>query len=469
MNPVVICAVPYVDTKDPIMAPAVLKSALVNAGIKSVAIDLNIEIVNIVNNHPRRQELLNLFFSQQVDKTVTKDLINLIDYCANRIVKFNPQIVALSLLVYTCQTFTRWLCLAIRRKHKCKIVIGGSGIKNFIADSDDDFCQQVTQSGLVDDFIAGDGEISFVEYCKGNVSYPGINTWNWQPIKNLNDLPYPDYKDYKFDQYRKKALPLNDSRGCVRQCEFCDIIEYWKKFQYRSAENIFSEMLYQASKYNIRDFQLRNSLSNGNMKEFRKLIDLIAHYNTGKNTDQQLSWNGYFIIRGATQHPEDLWRKLKITNATLSIGIESVVPHVRHRMGKVFENEDIDYHLAMAQKHSVPLVLLMMVGYPTETLADFEFTKQWFKDRKQYAANSVIMLNLSFASILPGTKLFRNRESMNIKTGSIPSIWINQNLNITSTQRKQYLLDLQNICRDECGFNTATNEETIKHTIDTLH
>ena len=39
----------------------------------------------------------------------------------------------------------------------------------------------------------------------------------------------------------------------------------------------------------------------------------------------------------------------------------------------------------MAKKYSVPLLLLLIIGYPTETHEDFEFTKQWFQDRQQYA------------------------------------------------------------------------------------
>jgi hypothetical protein len=119
----------------------------------------------------------------------------------------------------------------------------------------------------------------------------------------------------------------------------------------------------------------------------------------------------------------------------------------------------------MGKKYSVPLILLIIVGYPTETLADYEYTKQWFRDRKQYA-DSVAFVNLSFASILPGTQLSRKSEEYGIKRGKLPSIWINQNLNITSEVRVAYLLELYNICANECGFITATNAQTIEHTLD---
>ena len=61
------------------------------------------------------------------------------------------------------------------------------------------------------------------------------------------------------------------------------------------------------------------------------------------------------------------------------MGIESVVERVRIALGKNFTNDDIDYHLAMAKKYSVPLLLLLIVGYPTESQQDFEFTKEVIK------------------------------------------------------------------------------------------
>jgi hypothetical protein len=463
---VVVCAVPFIDSTDPIMAPAVLKSCLTTAGIDSVAIDLNIKIVNAIVEHPNKKKILDFFFSQIIHKEVVDDLTEIIDYCADEIIKHKPSIVALSLLIYSCQIFTRWLCAAIKQKHSCQIVVGGTGTKNFIADHRINFCTQMKDLGLIDDYILGDGEISIVRYCQGNIDYSGINSTTWTPIPNLNNLPYPDYTDYDFSLYRLPVIPLCDTRGCVQECEFCDIIQHWKKFQYRTADDIFNEMQYQLNKYKINYFDFRSSLSNGNTREFKKLLSLICDYNKHKPKANQISWSGYFIVRSSKQHPEDLWPLLRDSNAMLFVGIESVISTVRNRMGKKFTNEDIDYHLEMAQKYNVPLGLLMIVAYPTETLKDYEYTKQWFRDRKCYAESPVAFLNLSFASILPGTTLEQNSESMNIQQGKLPSIWINQNLKISSSQRIEYMLELNKICTEECGFKSLTNEQTIEHTVD---
>jgi len=461
---IVIAAVPYVDTQEAIMAPALLKASLKLHNIDSVALDLNIDVVNFIESHPNKQKIADFFFSQIVHPEVIDDVSYLIENCATEIAKRQPTIIALSLLIYSCQIFTRWLCASLR--HKCpnaRIVVGGTGIKNFIADNNNNFCLQAKNLGLIDDYISGDGDLSFVEYVQGNYNYPGINTDHWQPMPDLNQMACPDFSDYNFELYQKDVIPVNDTRGCVKNCEFCDVIEYWTKFQFRTAENIFAEMLSQIEKLKRYQFSFRSSLVNGNMKEFKKLLDLMVEYNHTHPRDQQISWGGYFIVRSASQHPEDLWKKIKLSNGTLLIGVESVVQSVRNRLGKTFLDEDLDYHLDIAQQYQIPLVLLIIVAYPTETIADYEYTKQWFIDRKRYAQNSVTSINLSFASILPGTQLKRNSEKYNIKQGNLPSIWINQNLNITSEQRIEYLLELKKICQ-EAGFKGVTNEQTIEHT-----
>lgn len=459
---------PLVETTEAIMAPALLKATLAQHAIASVAMDLNIEVLDRLHNHPRRQRCFDFFFSQTIHDDTIDDIIDLVDFCSRRICDQKPHIIALSLLVYSCQTFTAWLCLRLRQQcPTARIVIGGTGIRNFIASADLSFVDHMQNMGLIDDYIVGDGDIAFPEYCKGNYNYPGINSRHWQRVPDLNSVPWPDYDDYDFALYKDKDIPLCDSRGCVRNCEFCDIIEYWTKFQYRYADNVFAEMLWQIEKTGRSNFGFRNSLVNGNMKEFPRLLDMIIEYNQTRTGSQQISWHGYFIVRSATQHPAGLWQRIKASNGALALGVESVVQRVRNGMGKTFTNQDLDQHLEMARQYSVPLVLLIIVGYPTETLDDYEYTKQWFRDHAVYANHSVSRVVLSLASVLPNTRLARNAEQHGLQLHpKLPSIWINQNLNITNQQRVEYLLELKRICTEECGFTTLTNEQTLEHSYD---
>jgi hypothetical protein len=445
---ILFCSAPGTFSQRPTLAPAILKSCVSAAGFHSSAIDLNIEVCNLIAQNPRKQLIENFFKSQKIHESIVDDLSELLDFCVNRIVEFNPRTVSLSLLTQDSQFFVIWLGYHLKNLHpNIKILIGGSGIKNFIAESQINFAELLKIRGYIDDYINGDGEVSIVEYLKNNRVYPGINSGTWTPIADLNSLPWPDFSDYNFSDYGEPGIPICDSRGCVRTCEFCDVIEHWKKYQYRTADNIFAEMQHQIQQHNITRFFFYNSLTNGNMKEFQKLLDLICDYNE-TNPTKQISWDGYFIVRNKKQHPEEFWEKIKKSNGYLQLGIESVIEKVRVDLGKNFTNEDIDYHLDMAKKYSVPLLLLLIVGYPTETRKDFEFTKQWFRDRKQYAGNPIRQVVFSLSAILPNTKLERKQTEYGIVRGEIPTVWMTPFNEISTQDRLDYFDDLSELLQD---------------------
>ena len=99
----------------------------------------------------------------------------------------------------------------------------------------------------------------------------------------------------------------------------------------------------------------------------------------------------------------------------------------------------------MAKKYSVPLLLLLIVGYPTETQQDFEFTKQWFRDRQQYAGMPIDQVIFSLSAILPNTKLERKQQEYGIVRGEIPTIWMTQGTDISTQDRINYFNELNEL------------------------
>ena len=451
---VLITSVPFTDTAEPIMAPALLQSILQLHGYNAVGIDLNAWVYNYIKQHAEKHKLLDFFYNQTICPTIIDELVFIIDHCTNEILKYQPTCVGLSLFSHHSQVFTKWLAASLKTAEPgIKIIIGGAGMHNHIAANRSFFCEDVIKLGIVDDYISGDADKSIIEYFKGNTSYYGINTVSWLQDNDMGLLPMPNYSNYNMDQYDNKCIPLMDSRGCVKNCEFCDIVEYWQKFNFRSAESIFNEILSQIETYNIRHIAFRNSLINGNLKEFKKLLVLIADYNRGLPREHQISWGSYFIVRQASQHPPEMWQLLKENNAKLYLGIESLIERVRHGMGKTFDNAALTYHLQQAQHFDIKLFLLIIVGYPTETLEDYEATKQWFRDNACYAS-TVYQVGLSLAAVLPNTTLARKAKEYNIVVGNIPSVWSIPDSNITPKMRLDHLQELNKIA-DELNYNSG--------------
>lgn len=437
-NKVVITTVPFVDENTPLAAPAVLKAALQENGIQCIGLDLNIDIYNKLKHHPDKNLFINFFYKQIIDEKIVDDLIKMLRFFVDEIMYHKPTIVGLSLFSSGSQVFAMWLCAMLKQQvPDVKIVIGGPGLET-LENSLFKFPDRLKRLGLIDDYITGDAERSMVEYVNGNTNYPGINSWSWLPNENFKTNPPPDYSDYTLLRYEYPLLPIIDSRGCVQDCEFCDVIAFWKKFQYLTADAIFERMQLYIGKYHTRRFQFGSSICNGNLREFKKLIKLIAEYNDAVSVDEQIHWIGSFIIRPKSQHPESMWYDIKKSNGFLLTGVESVIEKVRINLGKNFTNQDLEHHLIMGQKYQVPMNLLMIAAYPTETASDHENVKKWFIDHKNFANNTVQQVQLTLLGILPGTVLESKLNPDTFKSDE--------------TNRKKKGIELLKVIK-ECGFN----------------
>lgn len=422
---IVIAALPYVETNRALAAPAVLKAALLKHDIESIALDLNHEIYTMVRANQHQDLLRQALIYNNFSETIIPEFTRFVKYAAERILSKKPTVITLSLFCFQCRIFCYWLCAELRQQTDCPIVVGGPGIDNLV------WLQEMKQNHLIDDFIMGDGEESFPAYIQGQKNYPGINEMSWKPVTDFQSTVTPDYDDYNFYSYEEPSIPLIDSRGCVQSCEFCDVIERWKRFQYKTAEQIFNEMLLQIKKHRIYHFDFRSSISNGNFKEFTALMNMIADYNSKQFfRSEQISWEGSFIVRESRN--ERIFETLSKTNATLFMGVESVNEHVRKNLGKNFSNPALDWTLEQIEKYKLDAKLLLIVDYPTETLEDYETTKNWFRERKHYAG---VLREVAFAraGIIPGTQLDKRSDEYGIVKNKY--FWFNARLGIDEKTR----------------------------------
>jgi len=101
---------------------------------------------------------------------------------------------------------------------------------------------------------------------------------------------------------------------------------------------------------------------------------------------------------------------------TMLVGIESGSPAVREHMKKGYSEEDLNYSISQLDRVGIKVRMLMIVGYPTETLEDFELTKEMFTRYKPYLDNGTIEeVNLGLTlNLLKRTPLYDDREKYNL-------------------------------------------------------
>jgi len=455
---VVIITVPWTDSSIPLMAPAQLKPIVESAGMSCLATDLNAEIFAWTTTHSKVDNLLQFFFDEFLVDDVKVELFDLFKEVAEQILSWKPKIVGLSLFSYVSQSSAKWLAWFIKKIDPTVIIIvGGAGcLPTFTGPSV--YADDLISAGWVDYHIRGDGEHALYEFLKDNREYAGINSLKWRELSKdeMRSLPMPDYSQYYFDTYQKKVLPLTGSRGCVRKCTFCDYIANWKVFNWRTADDIYNEMQVQYQKYGIRYFKFQDSLTNGNMKEFVRLTEMLSAYNTA-NPDKSFRWSGYYIFREHNSKTEYEWEMVAASGAdSLAVGIENLNQHIRYDIGKKFSNEAIDVHLALAQKHNIRLQLLNIVGYVNETEDDINFIKQWLRDHTVYQD----ILHLQFGGtlgIFPNTWLDRNWERLGLeRTGDSPQSWINRAIDSTPEKRARWAQEINKLGTN-LGYSVADN------------
>jgi len=448
---VVLVSVPWTDTMMPLMAVAALKSVTIEAGKSCVGLDLNANIYDWTKTHPHQNKLADFFFNNTHYSEIEDDIFFLYKLYAETLLAHNPKIIGLSLLTYACQVSAKYICYFLRKlAPEVTIVVGGAGCFDTM-EGNNFYAHDLLESGLIDYYIRGDGERVWQEFLKGNYTYPGINSSDWLQLSNndLESLPYPDYDDYNFNLYEVAAICLIGSRGCVRTCTFCDIIEHWTKFSYRSGEHIFQEMLLQNKRYGIRNFKFQDSLINGNLKEYKKLLQLLASHNE-KNPENSFTWSSYFIFRPEAQFDESWWKLTAKSGAwRLVVGVESLSENIRHHMGKKFSNEDIEFSLRMAKKYGLKFLFLMITGYVTEVQADIDFAEQWYKDHAE-EYRDVIKIQLGGTlGVMPNTWLDRNKKDLNVVVFGPPyQHWNNTVTGSNPKQRALWQKHLFKVCQD---------------------
>jgi len=179
----------------------------------------------------------------------------------------------------------------------------------------------------------------------------------------LESYPYADYSDYDLSLYKVNGINIETSRGCVAKCSFCAETHFW---EYRNigVERVVEEMEHQISLVGVKRFWIVDSLINGNLKSFNKLMDLVI----GKGLD--IKWNCYSRCDGRMDRA--FFDKIKQSGCTLlSFGIESGSQKVLDDMHKKVKVWEIEQNMKDCHEAGIHIHSSWLQGFPTERPLDF--------------------------------------------------------------------------------------------------
>ena len=389
MYDIVLVSVPYTIVETPPLGIAVLKGAVESQGYRCRTIDLGMELYKHCRQDRTEFEKVQSYFvvpNLQSDPDLAQSVTNFIDSWAFELAQIPTKWLGFSVFSYYSHLATYMLCERIK-KHAPdkKIVIGGPGAFIKISDAmlsaykisrlerSVSFSDIIRKRKLVDETIRGDGEQALIDLLSGQQLADQFHMEQYRD----KDYAFANFDDFDLALYEGQRrghpqLPIFSSKGCVRNCDFCDVNVVQSRFRFRYGENIFKEIVYLAEKYKIRNFLFLDSLVNGSLKSMREWVTLLADYNK-QNPTKRISWSASgWICRPIGQIPEDFYPVLADSGLdNVSVGVESGSNRVLKAMDKKTNVEALYFEAEQFRRHGIKFIPLMMVGHWSETWEDF--------------------------------------------------------------------------------------------------
>lgn len=389
--------------------------------------DANIEsyhhLLRVHNEDYWRSERYFLWIDKgNFEKYLLPDLIPLFDKIIKDIIVAAPKVIGFS-IYNTNMHATAYLLeeLRILLPHTCFIAGGPEVVERHISGA----------KGLegFNYLFVGEAEETLLTFLN---DLPNVNSLeknkaigNTKSRLNLNELAYPDYSDYIFSNYQQKnGVSIETSRGCIAQCSFCSETYYWK-FRSLEAIRVVDEIEYQMDKFKVDRFWFVDSLINGDIKNFERIVDLIIERNL------KIQWNSYARCNGKMDLA--FLTKVKKSGCTcLSYGVESGSQKILDDMRKKVKVHEIEENLINTTEAGIFPHVNWLIGFPTEEPIDFLHSLQLlFNSRSGLQA-----ISLGYgAGPAAGSHIATDPEIYNISPNSYFNHWATNNLRNTIVHR----------------------------------
>lgn len=211
-------------------------------------------------------------------------------------------------------------------------------------------------------------------------------------VDDLDSIPFPDYEAVEYKLYLEKQFEhqkrlrncvyhiiyerkgvILGGRGCPYTCTFC-YRTTGKKYRLRSLDNIFSELEYQISNYNIDHIWMLDDLfaiKRDRVFEFCKRIK-----------DYKISWSASLRVDQIQTDMLDAMHDSNLTN--LCLGIESADDNTLKSLKKKISVDQINRALALCKERRVNAFGNIIIGDQNETVESTLNSIDWMRKNNYF-------------------------------------------------------------------------------------
>jgi len=400
-------------------------------------------IATALNNAGYKPDILDIDLYRFTD-----DQIN--DFLA----KHHYDIVGLGNIVSSYR-ITKKLCIQVKQAMPNALVVVGNTVATSIPEL------LLSRIPAVDIAVIGEGDRTIVDIVtkvsqkKPWQTVPGIayrsdgmivKTGKRKPIPRMEDIPFPDYMLFDFDQYlaishldlgeplpfpreQMKAIPINTARGCPFRCTFCNHAFKDYKYRYYPFSMVIKYFKAYQQTYGVNYLKFWDELTLLTLERARELCNAIEN--------EKITFYWSVNPRGNlfSRNDLDLLKRYKELGALMIGGaLESGAPEILHAMHKhprpkEYVKQFIEQADTVWEAGLVPQTSLVF-GYPQETKETIRKTFEVCRQIRVYPS-------AGFVLPLPGTPIYqiaRERGLIEDEEQYLLRIGDRQDLHLNMTQ-----------------------------------
>ena len=256
--------------------------------------------------------------------------------------------------------------------------IQNSRIAKNIKDLEDNF----------DHLFVGDGEISVVEFLKGNLTGKVIDadesdalflTSDYLSSHDFVDRSFVDLRSYQFFINEEPCTSIISQLGCPFNCALCcgRLAKNLRKIRSKSIPQVLKEIEHLYKTYGYKAFMFYDDELNVNKSLISFLKDLI---NLQKQLGEKFKFRGFVKSELFTEEQAATMRECGFE--WLLCGFEAADDRILKTINKKATLSENNKMLATAKKHGIKVKALMSSGHPGESENTMLAIKHWLMEQK---------------------------------------------------------------------------------------
>ena len=277
-----------------------------------------------------------------------------------------------------------------KEKHSDVKIVTGGHFATFAAE------KIRNHTNVYDEIIKGEGEFSFVKYCKQLLQNRETISCKCKSerITNLDSIEFPA-RDYLPLALKKgAATSVLSSRGCYAICNFCSVHNFYKhngmNWISRSIPNIIQELEYLYNCFSINEFMFVDDNFMGPGKLGTKRASEFAKRYIESNLPMKFSID----CRASDINYETFLDLKKAGLTSVFMGIESVDNDDLKLYQKKLQSKNIENALSILKNLDIKYTLSLILFNPFTTRKSLLNNIDFLNRIQYYPRNPILILNI---------------------------------------------------------------------------